>query len=368
MQKTFNRQKLFRVIFLSFSVSAFVFVSNSCSTDFELNAPAKNIWVVYGILNHDAATQDLRIMRAFLPTEDATQFARNNDMSVKGLQVTLTGGGKTYLATQIDSVPTEPSNGAFYPYTTLYRFQTTGGDTLKPGFRYDLEIKLPDSPNFVLRSYTYLPQEIRFLTPRIIPGAGQEYCLLQATLDKEYKIEFQKKTTTSNLGVGVGFEIKAYLDYTELGIEKTVAFGPTPVFITGQRCTTGSGFLCYQFQEKELISDFLTKMKPSALSNYTYAVNSNSECLSDFTALPKAFRFEVTALDTFLTNYLTVNNPKYQDFNTVRPEYTNITGSTEAYGIFGSINLLSVPAKLSPCTEYLLYLNGTPKPVSGCER
>jgi hypothetical protein len=339
-----------------------------CETEIDLNAPAKDIWVVYGVLNQDSSSQDIRIMRAFLPESDAIEFARENDLSVKGLQVTLTGGGITYTATQVDSVPTEPSNGVFYPYTTLYRFETSGLNALKPGERYNLEIRRPDSPEFVLRSYTYIPQEVRFLTPSTISGLGQSLCLTQAALEREYKVEFLKRSGSSNTGVGLGYEVRCFLDYTEQGVKKQASFGPTALFTTSQRCNSTNSVLCYQFRERDIINTFLNQMKPGALSAYTYGVTSATECQATFDALPRDFRFEVTAVDTFLTNYLAINSPAFQDFNTVRPEYTNITGTVTAYGLLGSINSQYAPAKLSPCSEYLLYLNGRPQPPSNCAR
>jgi hypothetical protein len=51
----------------------------SCKTDFEVNAPYKDITVVYGLMNQTDSTQYIKIYKAFLGEGDATVFAQNPD-------------------------------------------------------------------------------------------------------------------------------------------------------------------------------------------------------------------------------------------------------------------------------------------------
>ncbi|MBE0652408.1 MAG: hypothetical protein IH594_01340, partial [Bacteroidales bacterium] len=53
---------------------AFLFLEQ-CSTDFDLNAPYKDIMVVYGLLNQNDSTHYLKINRAFLGEDDALIMA-----------------------------------------------------------------------------------------------------------------------------------------------------------------------------------------------------------------------------------------------------------------------------------------------------
>jgi hypothetical protein len=67
---------------------------------------------------------------------------------------------------------------------------------------------------------------------------------------------------------------------------------------------------------------------------------------------------EVVAIDTILYRYMTANDPGYFNINTIRREYTNISGSADAVGIFGSKATDRGPVALTPCAQHLLRLNG----------
>ncbi|MEM7657179.1 MAG: hypothetical protein AAF399_13680, partial [Bacteroidota bacterium] len=83
-------------------------VLGACSSDIDINADEKDIWIVFGILDPDESEQYIRIQQGYLPTGDALEFAEENDLSAKGLIVTLEGAGKTYTAIQVDSVLKNP--------------------------------------------------------------------------------------------------------------------------------------------------------------------------------------------------------------------------------------------------------------------
>ena len=336
------------------------FLAQGCSTEVDINAPAKDIWVVNGVLNTQLDQQYIRITRGFLPEGNAFDFARENDLSAKGLVVELRGANQIYLAVEVDSVPKEPAAGIFYPTTTLYRFDTQGQQALKERERYDLVITKPDNNEFFLRAHTSVPTRASF-PDLTIPGGGQQRCLRPALLEGEFKLEFGR-------GNASAFEIRAFLDYEEDGVPKMVDYGPTPAFTDDFRCNVGGSLICYKFREKEILRTLLTDMNIQPNREYTYAVNENTRCNSVVADLPQAFRVEVTSLDTFLYTYQVINNPQFTDFNTVRPEYTNITGSDElVYGIFGSVSVIHVSYQLSECSTFLLQLNDAKAPSTPCE-
>ncbi|MDX2249800.1 MAG: DUF4249 family protein [Bacteroidia bacterium] len=335
-----------------------------CSTEVDLNAPEKDIWVVYGVLNPLDSVQYIRVSSGYLPTENALDYARANDLSVKGLKVTLSGGGKVYEAIETDSVAKEPADGIFYPFTTLYKIRTLGTDGLVPGQRYDLNITKPDNAQFELSSYTEVPSNMVFQNINPVPGGpgGSQRCLRRAPLEAEYKVEFSK-------GTGVGFEMRAFLRYQENQVEKSIEYGPTQMFDQNFRCTSSGGSsMCYQFREKELLAYLYNQVNPISTNVYTYGVNDQTRCNDNPANLPDDFRLEVTAMDRFLTNYRRANDPRFLDLNSVRPEYTNIIGPTDAevIGIFGSVNSVSGSVRLSACAEYLLMLNNAPIPSEPC--
>lgn len=353
-----------RIIVVTVCILSLFFSLGGCSTEVNLNAPPKDIWAVYGVLNPLDSVQYIRVSSGYLPTENALDYARLNDLSVKGLTITLSGDGKVYEAVETDSVAKLPEDGVFYPFTTLYKIVTSPANALTPGKRYDLKITKPDNTEFELTSYTEIPTNMAFQNISPVPGGpgGSQRCLRRAPLEAEYKIEFSK-------GTGSAFEMRAFLQYQEDQVEKLAVYGPTQMFDENYRCTSSGGSsMCYQFREKEILVSLFNELKPESGKVLTYGVNDQTRCNDNAANLPDDFRMEVTAMDQFLANYRRANDPRFVDLNSVRPEYTNISGpaAAEVLGIFGSVNLSSASVRLSPCAEYLLRLNNAPQPSEPC--
>ncbi len=329
-----------------------------CTTEVDINAEPKDIWSVYGILTPDAPLQEIRIARGFLPEGNAEDAAAAEDFSVSGLNVVLRGDGKEWRATEVGPVPKD--SGDFFPFTLIYQFDTEGTRALQPGKRYDLEITRPDDSEFAITSHTFIPEIIEFTRPTNTPGPGGLRCLRQISLDEDFLVSFSR-------GKAAGFEIRAFLDYTENGVAKTADFGPSELFTSSVRCRPEGDGACFQFRAKELLQAFFLDMNPNNNNVYTYGVNELTRCNSVPADLPDDFRLEVTAMDSSLTLYRTTNDPKFVDFNTVRREFTNIQGPGITVGILGSYITATAFGQLNQCSAYLLQLNNTPRPSSPCD-
>lgn len=327
----------------------------SCSTEVEINAPFKNIYVVYGVLDANDTIQYIRVSKAFLVNQDAIEYAKDYDPSVKGLNVVLKGYGKTYTATQIDNVPLQ-GNGAFYPFTTLYKIETKGTNALSAGRKYELTITKPDNDSIEITAYTYIPPRPDITYPSYPPGPGNTKAIQQAQLQGNYEMNWK---AYSGAGAAYGYEVRVFLYHETNGIPDTATFfGNLSLNGSGHRCVPSTGSMCYNFQPKEVIRAFKNQMNDES-AIYTYDDEPKAGLVED---LPKSLRYEVTAIDSSLTKYLRVNSPSYTDFNTIKPEYTNLTGKTDVYGVFGSINKASAYTIMDDCPEYLLRLNNTPLP------
>ena len=83
--------------------------------------------------------------------------------------------------------------------------------------------------------------------------------------------------------------------------------------------------------------------------------------------LPHSASIEVTAVDSFLTEFLFSNNPFGYGLNLLmdKPELTNISG--EHIGVFGSINHSEQFVWLNSCTKYLSNLTSGQFPPADCE-
>ncbi len=332
------------------------FTFSSCSTELDINAEAEDIWVVWSILNPSDSVQYVRISKGFLPEEDAFVYAKENDLSAKGLTLSLTDGINTYIGVETDSILKNPADGTFFPYLSLYRFDTKGTLALKPNQAYTLNVSKPDDGDFFLRARTHIPDKVTFNNPRIVRGPNG-HCLLPLALDIGYEMKFQRAEAAA------AYELRAFLNYTDKGQPRQATFGPSALFEKNVRCLGGGGLNCYQFRPKELIEIFRAQMDPQANRFFEYTASENLRCAVTISELPDAFRFEVTTVDSVLYNYAQANSPKFTDFNTLRIEYTNIESSARALGILGAIAVSDISASFDPCTEYLLGLNSEqPRP------
>lgn len=325
----------------------------ACTTDFVVYAPEKEIRSVYCVLNAQDSVQYVRIARAFQVEGDALVYAGTNDLSLKDMYVKLAGGGKTWFAEAVDNYPKD-STGDFLPTHTVYKFITdgsgTGREALVPGETYALEVSTPDAPDFV-RGTTTVPGTPEMRGSMLITsGAGTTKCLPIADWERDFYIQWDPVDARA-------YEVRIELDYTENLAPKTAYWGPTAPFEKGQGCSI-SGYICYKWDQRELISHFRKYMPDPDVNLYGY--DRQDSCVTDISLsylFPTSLRFEVTAVDTFLYNYMTINDPGVQDLTGARPEYTNLEGNIQVVGVLGSINTNEKNAILSDCVLRLLGMN-----------
>ncbi|GEM_PF-464893 len=101
-----------------------------CSTDLDINAPYKNITVIYGLLNQRDSVQFVKINKAFLGEGDAYVFSQirdssefnSEDLTVK-MVYKVVNGDRVASFPLLDSVVTNREPGLFYgPEQTVYYF------------------------------------------------------------------------------------------------------------------------------------------------------------------------------------------------------------------------------------------------------
>jgi hypothetical protein len=330
----------------------------SCDEQFDINAPYQDIWVVYGILNLEAPYQYVRVSKAFQVEGNAEEYAQNANLTVPGLRLQLQGADQQYEAVQIDSLRRD-ANGDFGPEMTLYRFETQGNQALVAGELYTLRITSDSLPGFFLEASTRVPDAPRIITPRPY-GTFSQVFLPTVRFEDSVEVIFRKINNIQVKSEAMAFETRVVFEYEAQGEQKEAVFGPSLPFNRSRGCPSGqSRMLCYLWQKGVVLNSFQTLLSDPSL-NYTYRSEPSTAAAPAF--LSQALRIEVTAMDTVLGTYLKVNDIRQRDFTTVRPEFTNLTGTERAVGIFGSIAVDVVPVGLSPCGEYLLGLNGISDP------
>ena len=116
---------------------AFFMGMESCETDFEVNAPWRDITIVYGLLNQNENPHVIKINKAFLGEADVNDMAQIRDSSEYGadeitVKIQRSLNGSSYID-HANLARYEASNkpaGTFYsPDHALYSFT----DTLLPG-------------------------------------------------------------------------------------------------------------------------------------------------------------------------------------------------------------------------------------------
>ena len=328
-----------------------------CKPEFEVFAPEKDLYAVYGVLHPDKDYQYVKISRVYQFEGDAYLYASQNDLTVKGLNMTLSGNGDIIEAVQLDSVPRDP--GDFVSSQTIYRFDTRGATRLVPGQRYNLRITRPDNPDWLITSTTVIPEKPIMQSPGeplILPGP--EYTLPSMDFSEDTEIQFFA-------GNAMGFEVRVIINYRDGGEEKQMRWGPTPVFTEDVRCP-GSKFKnerCYEIPEMSVVRLIISAKERSQGS---FGIEEEPRIAGRIADLPTSCYVEATAIDSGLTTFLAAENPFGFGLNLLmdRPNTSNISGDNT--GIFGSINTDRNYFVLGTCTKYLSGMIDPVFPPIGC--
>lgn len=324
----------------------------SCDETFELNAPYEDIYVVYGILDPSVDTQYVRVSLGFQPEEDAIEFARDYDGSIPGLSVTIIGDGITVEGEFIGKIA-KSDQGNFSDTTGAYRVLTSGTNRLQSGKEYRLEIRKPDDPDFLLEARTQIPNEPKILSPARFASSG-EFCLPIVNVEDTVSVLIKLNQTPENQSAY--FEVRWLLRYEEGGKQWELSTSPSPIFNRNVRCAlAGSGNLCYSTGNGTVLSQWKQGIPTQAQS-----LPINVRCSQIPIELTRNAELQVTALDSALSKYILANDPKEKNFNTIRREFTNVTGTAIAVGIFGSIAYDNEPFLLTRCAENELGLMNDP--------
>lgn len=350
---------MFRFVFIG---TLACLLALGCAEDFDINAPREDIWVVYGILNPDDSLQYVRISKAFQPNSNALDSAQIGSFTVKGLHVQLKGADQIYEARQVDSVMRSP-DGDFGPLMTLYEFRTKNEKRLQVGERYQLHITADSLEGFSLDANCRIPSHPRILQP-VSTGNFNRSCLTTAFFEDSVDVLFRKHSPGEPISTAQAYEIRVLFTYRENGETKTHTFGPSRLFNGGRGCSSGQReTLCYKYGNGIVFNSLQTALNDTTAS-YTY--QAEPSCAAGRAFLPKALRIQVTAVDSILGTYMLLNDPGQRDFTSYRQEYTNISGTQRAIGIFGAIAVGESPVALSSCAQYTLRLNGV-KDSTLCE-
>lgn len=334
-----------------------------CNPSFEINNEPEEIRLLLCVLNPEDSVQYIRLARGFQIEGDAQLYAAENDLSVSGAAISMTGtNGTQYTATPVAGL-VKDSLGDFFPGQMVYKIITDGSgpgkELLEPGTRYRLEVGTPDAETFMYAETTipWLPIFIGNL--EIQDGAGALKCLPEFDLRYPLAVSWRPGNSQS-------FEIRVKLRYEINGIPDSITWGPTDLVIENDGCFEGNDRMCYNFSGRELLNYYKARM-PQGWVDYTYDMEDS--CVINpwnepeiNAEMPRSFEFEVSGLDSHLTRYMFSTDQGSLELTAAREPYTNVRSQMRTVGVFGSYSIDRKWAQMAWCSEYLLALNFRPAP------
>lgn len=325
-----------------------VVVLAACSTDFEVNAPYKDVPVVNGFLDPDEPIQYVRVQKGFQNREgDAREIARNiRDSSEFGpneIEVTLhlvsNNGSETLVGTYtpMESGAKLP-NGAFYsPNHRLYSMPTPA-QGFQLGQQYRLRINnlrngdksVSATTTIVGPPSTYIPNNVpgtppldidNFNTFNFNPGAtgrGVSMQLWQPCQASQFALAVKINYT----------EIQANGDSTRKSIWWNNAFTSLFSSQNTNNCARVGSPLQYTLQPSGFFSVLVDSIAPAAEGMIRY-----------FNPMEFHFYF----VNPLATEYLNVTN-QFLPITQSQPNYSNVSGGL---GLFASRRKAVINTRIS---------------------
>ncbi|MDP2423640.1 MAG: hypothetical protein U1C46_06765 [Bacteroidales bacterium] len=286
-----------------------LFILSSCETDFDINAPWKDITVVYGLLNQNDNTHYVRIQKAFLGEGNALHMALIPDSNLypNNIHVTLQEweGPNLKRTFNMDTVSIENKEpGTFFnPKQPVY-FTIA---TLSPAYLYKLKV-LNINTQKEISSQTELVNDFTIDRPGF--GANLNFSITPETpiIVKWYSANYGKR-----------YQVVMRFNYTEV--------------ITGTTDTLYKHIDWYSAvaKSKSLEGGELMEIKinKSVLENMIIG-NIPKKMEVTRKLAPISFLFQVAADD--LNTFIDVNEPSSSIIQD-KPEFSNITNGI---GIFSA--------------------------------
>jgi hypothetical protein len=326
----------------------------SCSTDFDLTAAPKELLVVYGVLNPQQSTQYIQVSQAFLTEGDALKYAKENDLSVKNWYVALSDGINPPIVLVPVDTTALPGIGDFNSSQTVYRTS----EPIVAGRNYSLLVRKPAENEARVVARTTVPYAPFFLTPDS-QQTSAPFDYIVVDFERPFSVGFDPFQVPLPPAAplkenAAAFEVRILLDYGIMRAagdtvwQERLRYGPTPLITAENRPAGCRGKYCYTFRSREYI-DYLNQKLNDLNAKYVFRTGLRE----------KSLQVTVTAIDSFLYNYMLVNNNIASSVSTIRAEYTNIK---DGLGVLGAINTSNRYIKMGICSQYLARFNGVSNP------
>ncbi len=309
---------------IRFLLPVLLLIVFSCSTDFDINGEWKDITIVYGLLDQSEDTAFIKINKAFLGEGDAmfmAQIQDSNEYQYK-LEVrideydTLNNFHRSFNLDTITVHDKKPGD-FYYPTQTLYYALI---DTLYPDKEYRLFIRNPKTGN-TFSGKTMLVRQARFEKPK--PSLKTIDFTESGTSPMEWTSTYKGRIYQPM----IRFHYKEVSASAPTDTIYQVVEWPFPAYKS--KYLNGNEDMGTTYSNP-FFYDLLRSKIPVDASKTRY-IGMKNRGQHDFGAV----EFVLTVGSDELSTYLDVYAPS-QGIVQEKPGFTNITGSTEAFGIFSS--------------------------------
>ncbi len=314
-----------------FSLSLFVSVAilfNSCSTDFEVAAPYKEIPVIVGLLNKSDSIHYIKVNKAYLNKDgsayDAGSISDSNiypyPISVKLYALSTTN--VRFDSVSLDTTRIFKSGGTFKTNDIVYKTppyklkftSNSGADTLWA--RYEIVVRRVSDNKLIASSICGVVSDMRF---KITPTQIDLYNQFPSTSSPEYKSPTLRWFTARNgrrYSAKLRFKFKVVND--ALGVSYMDSVDMQLMSNNRNGSTDGKAEITYQLSGQSFYTKLQNELDPLPFGYRREYIG------------PLEFHFEYAGEE--LDTYMEINNSTVS-LSEVVPEYTNINGGL---GLFSS--------------------------------
>jgi hypothetical protein len=313
---------------------------SSCSEDFKVNAPYKNVMIVYGLLNAADTAQYIKINRGFYDAKGNNLLAAQNPDSLyfNNLDVKLeerNPSGNLLRTINLDRVNlvTEgiAKDSGIFANKPSYAYKVKPADALKINHNYKLIIKNNETGVVVTSSTELLSNALTDMNIKnFLPGTS--------VLNMGNPIDKTRFTWTVPKASGLS-EIYLRFHYLEeVGPAQTLKFADLPLITDVQVpvSPTGNPELFVDFNNSAFIGTVKSGIKVAPPGYKRYVDTAN---------------LIIYAGGKELQKYIAISNAQGGlTADQIKPVYTNLTSSDpvkqEVYGLFDSrvrLTIFNVP-------------------------
>jgi hypothetical protein len=295
-------------------------VLHSCSEDFKIGAPYKEVTVAYGLLDAGDTAHYIKITRGFLDEKNSNLVTAKNLDSVyfdtlNVILQQLNSSGTVLNTTTLQKVnlinDSIIKDTGVFANTPSYAYKTK--QTLVPGAKYRLTITNPKSGKIVTAETFVLASDVTSFPVSLLPGTTLDYYTINDVLDFNF-------TAPNNSAIIEMYLQMHYFEIIRTATDSSGTYKDVAVPFFTRRAVVG-GAMSHTFQFKDLYG-LIGSGYVSTGTNIRRLVDTNEVVYYVGGSELKRY-MDLTSAQGGITS------------DQIQPTFTNFSGG-DVYGIFSS--------------------------------